>query len=90
MLTNPPIPYDPCVGIPIGAGVGALVIVKTDGSFAALLLTRQILGNGHMVRTGNRVTLSEFSLNCGQATHNKSWPAGDRGVRLARVIMVIR
>ena len=60
------------------------MIVKTDGSFAALLLTRQILGNGHMVRTGNRVNLSQFSLNCGQATHNKSWPAGDRGVRASK------
>ena len=43
MLTNPPIPYDFCVGVPISHLVGAFsVIVKTDcetdGSSAALLM----------------------------------------------------
>ena len=50
--------------------VGAfLVIVNTDGSFAALLLTWVMV----TWRTGNRVILSQFSLNCGQASHSKSW-----------------
>ena len=84
MLTNPPIPYDLCVGVPISrlrglmpiyhsvlnmkalvgafnqekALVGALsVIVKTDGSFAALTshqVTRRHIPEMDEIKTGEQ------------------------------------